>query len=236
MDVTVQNPDNAICFSLDHEWTPDAVLEPVLELFVALEVPVTIFATHKTELLTTPPPGVEVGLHPNFLRNDDHKAHLEELLTAYPDAKGVRTHGLFEYANLLHIFKEFGLEWDSSQQLWMHPNLQPYRHPSGIARLPIYWEDDDYLALGPDWRVDSLQLDTPGTKILDFHPFWIFMNAKEESVMSQLKDDGYTADAAANLMNPDQHCGIGAMLMGIVDHARENRIPLHTIGEACTWV
>lgn len=224
-----------VCFSMDLEWAPDEVLEPVLELFRRLQLPVTVFATHKTPLLTSPPTGVEVGIHPDFFRNPDHGAHLLSLLAAYPAARGVRTHRLFEYSALLQLFHEHGLSWDSSQQLWMCPHLRPYRHPSGIARLPIYWEDDDYLCLGPDWNAEALKLGEPGIKCLDFHPFWLYMNCCTASDMDELKAGGYTAQAARQLRRDSGQAGLAVLLERMADTIQSQGLPVYTLDEVCAW-
>jgi hypothetical protein len=138
--------DTCVVFTLDADWADDEILAFALDVFKKREIPVTVFATDETPLLLEPGAGVEVGIHPNFFGAADHRAVVEALLSSYPDAKGVRSHGLFEYSNLLAEYKALGLEWDCGQQLYLCQGLRPYRHPSGLVRLPMFWEDDDYFS------------------------------------------------------------------------------------------
>jgi len=221
---------------MDAEWASDEVLADALALFSSYHLPVSVFATHSTPLLQSASATVEVGLHPNFLTTSDHEGHIAELLAAYPEAKGVRTHGLFEYSNLFNLFRASGLAWDAGQQLWMQPGLMPYRHPSGMVRLPMYWEDDDYLALEPDWSVESLALQAPGVKCLDFHPLQLSMNVYKIDQLHDLKRAGYTLDAVRGLTYHGRDKGIRILFEQIAEYIFQQRIPVALAGEVCAWV
>ncbi|MBV9685688.1 MAG: hypothetical protein JO096_00550, partial [Alphaproteobacteria bacterium] len=148
-----------ICLTVDVEWAHPAVLQDVVELFNAYEVRATFFCTHA---------GVGVGshergLHPNYRRNGTTLKELaanlgpvamagigeEELYrhvlrttrTFAPEAKGVRSHSLFYDSLMIPLYREFGIEYDSSYQLPLIPGLQPIWKEYDVLELPIYFAD-----------------------------------------------------------------------------------------------
>jgi hypothetical protein len=103
----------------------------------------TFFCTHA---------GVDVGphergLHPNYRRNgttlrelrarigpaamaeideeDLYRHVLRTTLDFAPEAKGARSHSLFYDSLMIPLYRQFGLEYDSSYQLPLTPGLQP---------------------------------------------------------------------------------------------------------------
>lgn len=225
-----------IVFSLDCDWAKDEVLEWALKLFKDNGLPVTVFATHKTDLLLgTQSDALEVGIHPDFYNKDNHREIIKDLLNIYPDAKGVRSHCLFEYADLMNIYKDHDLAWDSSQLLYLHPHLSPYRHPSGLVRLPIFWEDDDYFSCGPDWKVEKLGLERPGVKCFDFHPVHLCLNtfAPEQYVFAKERQFSSRAVEEAAYKGSDK--GTLAFFHKISDYVKKNNLSVSTLGEVCAW-
>jgi hypothetical protein len=89
----------------------------------------------------------ERGLHPNYRRNgttlqelgagigpaamaeidegDLYRHALRSTLDFAPEAKGARSHSLFYDSLMISLYREFGLEYDSSYQLPLTPGLQP---------------------------------------------------------------------------------------------------------------
>lgn len=173
---------SAIYLSLDIDWAPDYVLEDTRLLLQAAGLPATIFATHQSPgvdaLLGLP--GLETGVHPNFLGGADESAVMDKLRRAFPTAIGVRSHALFYHSRLLPLFHRMGVRYFSNDLLFLHADLAPFYDWSGLLRLPIYWEDDVHCQYF-DGRFDlaSLQLDRPGMKVLNFHPVHLFLNTRE---------------------------------------------------------
>ncbi len=66
-----------VCFTLDIDWAPEAMIEKTLEVFEVTQVPVTIFLTHPSravqERYDNDKMCRHVGLHPNFLVKNDYK-------------------------------------------------------------------------------------------------------------------------------------------------------------------
>jgi len=232
--MTIDEP--VIVFSLDVDDVSDEILEWALKLFRDNCLPVTVFATHKTAVLENPGDDVEIGIHPDFFRNDDHEQVIKDLLLMYPDARGVRSHGLFEYSNLMNVYRKHNLVWDSSQLLYQCTHIKPYLHPSGLIRLPIFWEDDDYFTCNPDWKIESLGLDKPGVKCFDFHPIHLRLNTHSPEQYAYVKDRDFTKESIreAEYNVPDK--GILLFFRRVCDYVHKHDPDVVTVGEVCSWV
>jgi len=109
--------------TIDVDWAPDFVMEPVIEVFIENQVKSTWFITHSTpvlnSLLRKHRELFELGIHPNFMKNSTQGATEKEVLAyckaVVPEALSVRTHGLIQSSNLLTTFvREYSLKIDSS--------------------------------------------------------------------------------------------------------------------------
>lgn len=227
--------DSKIVFSMDVDWVPDFVLAWAIHQFKAQGFPVTVFATHETEVLREPSDGVEVGIHPDFFSHADHKKHLQELKVLYPEAKGVRAHGLFEYSNLMNMYRSYGLQWDSSQLLYLCSHIMPYRHPSGLIRLPVFFEDDDYFHDNPDWIIDNLNLDKPGVKCFDFHPIHLFLNTYSSSQYLYVKEKNFSRESIERARYQGDDKGVYSFLLRLTQHIRCHSLKVLKMEEVCSW-
>lgn len=71
---------------------------------------------------------------------------------------------------MIPLYREFGLEYDSSYQLPLTPCLQPIWKEYDVLELPIYFADHFELkteATGFD--IGRLHLERPGLKIINLH-------------------------------------------------------------------
>lgn len=234
MHTECRNGDVTIVLSLDIDWIPDHILQPILAVFVAKKIPVTIFATHHTPVLENLPNNFEIGIHPNFFRHDNHLSHIKEMCALFPNAAGVRSHGLFEYSNLLPLYKDCGLIWDSTQLLYMCPNIRPYTHPSGMIRLPIFWEDDDYYSNSPDWNIEALELHKPGIKCFDFHPIHLYLNTVTGAEYARAKAANFSRESIDGCRNSSGEKGIYNFFLKLYDFVIRNNFKMAKIGDVCT--
>jgi hypothetical protein len=226
-----------IVFSMDQDWVPDPILEWSLSLFNDYKIPVTVFSTHASPFLTKAVgPELEIGIHPDFFRNAEHEKHIRDLLKIYPRAKGVRSHGLFEYSGLLDIYKKAGLEWDSTPLHYLQPDIRPFSHPSGITRIPIFWEDDDYFSLKPDWKIDSLGLEKPGIKCFDFHPIHLCLNTEKPERYQKVKAMQFDEAVIKANTNPSENQGTLAFFHQLCHYVRSRNLRTALLGEIAKWV
>src|SRR5438105_4571271 len=144
---------NTVCFTVDVEWAPAAVVEDLRMLFDQHGVAATFFVTHAGVGV----PGHERGIHPNFRRSGDtygtlanaHACTDEELhhyvvtrtLSFAPEAKGVRSHSLHYDSTLLPLYRRLGLEYDCTYQMPLVEGLRPFWKHHGIVEIPTYYAD-----------------------------------------------------------------------------------------------
>ena len=106
-----------VFLTCDVDWAPEFAIEAVLEAVRAHGQKLTIFATHRSDVLLGAPSWLEVGLHPDFTRQDG-KSRFEERIAAlkrvYPDAVGMRSHRDFFGNNIGDMAKQCGLRYDAS--------------------------------------------------------------------------------------------------------------------------
>lgn len=148
-----------ILFTSDIDWAPDEVIEYMLNIFTEYDVPCTLFCTHESKVLQECNRDLfEIAVHPNFNRllfgSDGPTADtiLEEIIKIYPEAIGVRSHGMTQSTPLLNLFKQKGLKYDSNQFIPYQFNLSPYDCWTGLKRIPYNWEDDIHFSYGKSFE------------------------------------------------------------------------------------
>jgi hypothetical protein len=186
---------DSFCLTIDVEWAAPAVLADVVHLLDERGLRATFFCTHGGINV----PGHERALHPNFRRNENSMPHpRQELGSALadspdrmfyqrviqtvhafcPEAIGVRAHSLFYSSDLLPIYQQSGLQYDSSYVLPLAPSLQPVQKECDILEIPVYYMDHlDLINQTSEFSLQGLRLDRPGLKVFDFHPNLVFINA-----------------------------------------------------------
>jgi hypothetical protein len=218
---------STVCLTLDLDWAPDHVLEDTRALLAEAGLPATIFATHHTPgvVALTNLAGVEMGVHPNFLGAPDENATFSRLLSDFPGAVGVRNHLLFYHSRLLPLFAHKGMRYFSNDLMFLQPDLAPFYDWSGLIRLPIYWEDDVHcLYFDNRFGIDTLRLEQPGMKILNFHPVHLFLNTREEAEYQAAKPVLHDPVAARALRKPGP--GIRTLFLDVVQRLRGTPLPV----------
>ena len=190
---------NLICLTIDVEWANSDVLADLVRILDYHKLPATFFCTHANINL---PDRYERGLHPNFRRGGETLQKLEAEVgpvlnewsdieiyqyvvqathTFCPEAIGVRTHSLFYDFALIPIYREVGLQYDSSYFQPMVLGLSPYLKAYNLLEIPIYYMDHfDLIEQATEFKVGNLHLDQSGIKVFDFHPNMVFINASNE--------------------------------------------------------
>jgi hypothetical protein len=237
-----------ICFTVDVEWAHPAVLKDVLKLFDEYGVRGTFFCTHA---------GIDVGshergLHPNYRRNgstlkalaggigaaavavidesDLYRHVLRTTLSFAPEAKGARSHSLFYDSLMIPLYREFGLEYDSSYQLPLTSGLRPIWKEYDLLELPIYFSDHFELKTGATgFEIELLHLDRPGLKVINLHPNMMFINAVSDEHYISTK--AFYHDPERLFQARCEGRGVRSMVIDLLeDVASRNRITA-TLGE-----
>jgi hypothetical protein len=168
----------------DQDWAPDWALDAALRLAADAGVPFHVFATNRSELLDHD--RIDIGIHPNFLRNSTHGATDAEVvahcLELFPRARTARSHCFAESTPALTLLLEHGIVADSNTCLHLQPNISPQIHGAGLIRMPVFMEDDVLIRhAGRVPAIDDLfpTLFSPGLKVFNFHPALLAINAPD---------------------------------------------------------
>lgn len=213
-------PD-CVALSFDLDWAPDFMLDELCSLLADLGRPFTVFATHDSpgvrRLLALP--GCETGLHPNLLGCSDVPARLAELQSWFPEAQGLRCHGLSYHSGLLADLHGTPIRYLSNDLCHQQVGLRPWFDFSGLLRLPIYWEDDVHCVCGDgDFGLDALGLRAPGLKVLNFHPVHVYLNTSDLVAYQRCKETLRDAQAAPAHRASGQ--GVRSLLESLLQQAQ----------------
>jgi peptidoglycan/xylan/chitin deacetylase (PgdA/CDA1 family) len=237
-----------ICFTVDVEWAHPAVLQDLRDLFDEYGVRATFFCTHS---------GIDVapherGLHPNYRRNgstlkelaatigdpaaagidesDLYRHVLHATLNFAPEAKGARSHSLFYDSLMIPLYREFGLEYDSSYQLPLIPGLQPICKEYEVLELPIYFADHFELKTGATgFDIARLRLERPGLKVINLHPNMVYLNAVSDQHYLSTKTFYHDRERLLDARFAGR--GIRSMVLDLLEHVASKKLPTATLGE-----
>jgi hypothetical protein len=225
---------DVVCVTLDMDWARDEVAGPVVEMLRRRGVKATFFATNESELLSGLEGGqFEVGLHPNFNNAaGDFRKPIESLKRLYPRARGARSHSLFVSSHILQLYAEFGLSYESNIFLYMHEGLHPVLRFDGLASIPFYWSDDKHISLRRPFELRALDLETPGLKVLNFHPMHVFMNTSSDAHYESYKRHYQEPERLRDFVNREGP-GMGTLFAAFLEHIERSGRRTYTMGEVC---
>ena len=181
--------EDKLFLTFDIDWAHDQIIEDVLQLLSRYIVPVTIFATHKTKILSSCSllkDRIEIGLHPNFnhlLWSESNGKNFSivcsDLKEIYPNATSVRSHSLCFGSLIQTAYEALGITHDSSMMIPYQYNnfdLFPFKMWDGLVRVPYFF--CDYLTvMTTDAPINTLA-SRRGLKVFDFHPIHVFLNTE----------------------------------------------------------
>jgi hypothetical protein len=227
-----------VFLTCDVDWAPDFAIQTVLAAVEAHGHKLTIFATHRSELLLGARPWLEVGLHPDFTRQDG-SGRFEDKIAAlkahYPAAVGMRSHRDFFGNNIGDMAKQNGLRYDASSFLWNQPFCQAHVDYNGMTRFSYCWEDGIHLDMGFGLDFDQVTLHTPGLKILNVHPILIYLNSSTEehrrSVTRRYKDLT-TAPYADITAEVNRGRGIADVWRELLQYLADSGVRTHLLRDA----
>jgi hypothetical protein len=172
-------------FTSDQDWAPEWAISIFLERVHRWGQPAHVFRTSPSALLDEAVRKgiIEQGWHPNFLPGSSHGASVEEVVQycqrVFPGARTTRSHCFAEDSFRMRALAKAGIVADSQNPTPCQGYLLPMIHPSGILRMPVYFEDDvAFDAVDQAFTIDVFRktLFTPGLKILNFHPTFVGCN------------------------------------------------------------
>lgn len=191
---------NKFVLTFDIDWAPDWCILQIADILVKKKIKATWFITHHTpaiRLLRDYPDLFEMGVHPNFHKGSTHGKQpyevMEYLMAIVPEARSVRTHGLFQSTHLIKMMTEqFGIQYDASVFLPDTPNIVPHifytSKEASIVRIPYFWEDDfEMIIPEPIFTFRHPKYHVSGLKIFDFHPIHLCLNSCSTDAYEECK-------------------------------------------------
>lgn len=188
---------NTAAITFDVDWAPDYMLRNVLDILDHYNVRATFYATHDSELLRNiaREGKHEIGLHINLsggsTQGHDMDNIVENLKGVFPDVVGNRFHHLRYAYRDLKALSQHSLGYDVSTLLFNGTHLLPVWHRDlNMVLLPYIWEDGICENAGDAVTLDSIRLNAPGLKIINFHPMNVYLNcATVEHRLTFMKDN-----------------------------------------------
>ena len=229
-----------VYITMDIDWADDGVLADTVELVNRLDIPVCMFVTHDTPMLTTFRKDLHftLGIHPNFLpqlsgqTDKSYQQTLEELLVIVPEAKVMRCHALVDATPILIAAKKMGIRADMNLFIPFSSGipLQPFRHFSGLKRLPFFYEDDAWALEADHPSPEQHILNTgSGLSIFNFHPIHLYLNTENMERYHRAKPYYHEFEKLASFINHGEGFGARDFLLRIKEVADQNNI---TFGRA----
>lgn len=217
-----------VAITIDTEWAPEQVLRDTIELLDRYGTDATMFSTHEDGLSLG---DHERALHPNFFvdREDEHV--LRELSSEFPEAIGVRSHGMYIYTDLRTSYQEVGIEYESNYLAYLQNGIEPFTMPDGTIQFPVYWMDDQWLRFGDRTPVDFCDyLDSPGMKVFDFHPPHIAFNTPTIEYYEGLKEEYYESGVDISAHQAGSY-GVRDVFTGLLDYIDRNNVETALLGD-----
>ena len=185
------------CFTSDIDWASEEVLQTFFQNIPLEEIKLTTFVTHQSDIIDNlfKNKKLERGIHPNFLPNSSQGNSFEEVIESCkqfaPEAIGNRSHRLFQVTDTAHLLKnKYGFLYSSNSITVLGTEIKPLLHESQLIEFPIFLEDGTFLYNDLGLEINSYlkYFETPGLKIISFHPMNIVFNTPYIQWMRQIKD------------------------------------------------
>ena len=184
-----------IHLTFDQDWAPAWATEDLARRVTDAGLSATYFVTHDCPSLGTlrQSGAFELGWHPNFLPGSTHgeglDAVLDHMAAIVPEAQGARAHTLMRGTPILQAYKARGLRYDAADLHDGVAGLEVFQSWTGLARIPIFFEDDVHLERGLSCTLEALDLESAGLKVFTFHPVLLALNACDLKGYGALKSD-----------------------------------------------
>ena len=231
-----------IFITMDMDWANDDVLADTVTLVEKLDIPVCLFVTNNTPMLgmLRYHPLFTLGIHPNFLpqlngkSGKSYRETLEEMHELVPEAKIIRCHALVDATPILVTAQEMGFKADMNLFIPFSSGipLQPFRHFSGLKRLPFFYEDDAW-ALEENHPSPEAHMKAAGSGlcIYNFHPIHLYLNTESMERYHRAKPFYHDFENLSAFVNHGEGFGARDFLLRIKELADEHAIRFGKVEE-----
>lgn len=223
-----------IVLTSDIDWAPDEVIAYMLDLFEQYNVRYTLFATHETKEISIRNKNIfEIAIHPNFnplLEGGGGSIDkiLDDILSIYPDAKGVRSHSMTQSSVILSKFVEKGLLYDATQLEPYGKVSKPFVMWNGLIRIPCNWADDLHSMYGFSFDDSRIEFKDNGLNVLIFHPIHVFLNTESPTRYIAAKKSYHEPKKLLEYRNKKMR-GTKDLLVDLLQYIKVNKIQTKTL-------
>jgi len=219
--------ERLIAITGDIDWAEDEVISYMLAILDDYDIKATLFCTHDVSSVG----GIkkhEMAIHPDFTPGRAEIEVIRELKALFPEAKGTRSHCLYLHSRLFDIYREFGLEYDSN---YLIPNqvVHPFYKSRNVLEIPMFFEDDLYISTSPDFTISSLDMQSEGLRVFNFHPIHIFLNTRQLSEYQEAKK--YIHKPSRMLKYRNKGKGICDLFIELLEYIKKHHIKTCTLDE-----
>lgn len=216
-----------VAITSDIDWAGDEVISYMLAILDDYGIRATFFCTHDVSSIK----GIErheLAIHPNFTAGRAEVEVIRELKTLFPEAKGIRSHGLYLHGYLFNIYREFGLEYDSN---YLIPNqmVHPFYISENVLEIPMFFEDDLYVSTSSDFTIASLNMQSEGLTVFNFHPIHIFLNTRRLSDYDHAKK--YFRQPHRMLKYRNKGKGMHDLFIELLEYIKSHHLRTCTLSE-----
>jgi len=184
------------CFTSDIDWASEEIIQYSHNVVSGDDLKLTYFNTNASPFLNrlSANKKIKMLIHPNFLPDSSHgnsfTAVIDYCKKLVPDADGFRCHRYFEVNDIMDEFAKRNFKFVSNHCTQCETHIKPLWHRSGLLSLPVFLEDGGYLLMDPALNFDALtsRLNTPGLKIINFHPAHMAFNTPNFQYTRTIKD------------------------------------------------
>jgi hypothetical protein len=232
----IWDEEPVFCFTSDIDWASEDAIEIFLNDIVNNHnLKIDLFVTHKSDLIQDyfEKGKINRGIHPNFLSGSSHGNSFEEIIETVkqfaPETNYFRCHRYFDVTDIsLSLLKNHNFKFFSNYSTIFQSNIKPFLHFSSLIQFPVFFEDGTHLFNNLSLNFDDYKkyFETPGLKIISFHPMNYVLNIKDVRDMRKIKDslsrDEYNNFSKLNIeKNRNRENGITDFCYKIFDHAAQ---------------
>lgn len=212
---------NAI--TIDIDWAPKPVIEDTLSLLDERDIVATVFATHDDGIQLS---RHERAIHPNFDDSGSYNEVLDTHLSYYPEAVGVRSHGLHTTTRLKLDYPT-DICYESNYMMFGVERISPFLHIENVVQFPIYFMDDIWLRHGKPSMNFMSELIRDSVTVFAFHPIHIYLNTPRIEYYEQRKDIYHDPESLREERSDE--FGVRDLFISLLDNIVAENQPVATL-------
>ncbi|RXR30399.1 hypothetical protein [Sphingobium fluviale] len=233
--------DGRFVLTADVDWASEYSIRSFIDYTVSNDIVPTLFVTHQSAVIEDAAAAgeIDLGIHPNFMPGSTHGATVDQVLDhvfdLVPDPVASRSHCFFDNSAVSLALAQRGIAIDSNICCHLQEGLPVLQHWNGVKRLPVFFEDDVHWTRGGGWSFADHQpaFESPGLKILNFHPFMWALNVPDAEFYE--KNRAHITTLAPEIANVLRFSGQGSatFLENIIQWVRQTGGRFVSLRELC---